>query len=240
MYNRNNKTPFVRLKTLVLCVVMVVSMSLAGCTGVTELTDDESYEIARYMADKLLRYDKSFGVDELVYIDPTLPTKEPEATEAPSVSPGPEASAVASEQPGTDVPLDENGTDEKNTTDWSEFFTTDEWEITYSSYDTCQNYPKDSDTYTVEAARGKKLVVISFNVVNKTDHKIKIDLTDAGLNYLLTVGENEYKPLVTILDNGGLMFLNIKLKAHGKDNAVLIFEVPEGADLSGMRLDVSK
>jgi len=46
--------------------------------------------------------------------------------------------------------------------------------------------------------------------------------------------------MIAILDNGGLMYLNIRLNPNEHDEAVLIFEVPEGADLSTMRLDVSK
>lgn len=238
MYNRKDKNRFVVVRMAVLCTVMMISLTMTGCASVTSLTDGESYEIARYMADKLLQYDRSYGVNEVVYIDPTKATPEPESTEVPEVSPSPDVSAGPPENSA--VPEDSTEAGETTTTDWSEFFTTDEWEIKYASYDTCQKYPKETDTYSVEASNGKKLVVISFDVINKTDHKVKIDLTEQGLNYQLTVGDNVYKPQATILDNGGLMFLKIKLKAGGTDKAVLIFEVPEGADLSGMRLDVSK
>ena len=84
------------------------------------------------------------------------------------------------------------------------------------------------------------MLVISFDVINKTDRKIDVDLTDSGLEYQLFIGEESYSPNVALLANGGLMFLNIELKPYGQDKAVLIFEVPEGADLSTMRLDVSK
>jgi hypothetical protein len=222
---------------------MVFSITLTGC-GVTELTDAECYAVARYMADKLLQYDRSYGTDELVYIDPTKPTPEPEASAEPESSTAPSAEPVSPDDAnsGNNGMSPEGGENagEPATTDWSEFFTTDEWEITYSSYEACQSYPKKSTAYVVDAQSGKRLVVFKFNIVNKTDHKIKIDLTNSGLSYQLVVGEDVYKPLVTILDNGGLMFLNVSMKAHGKGKAVLIFEVPEGADLSKMRLDVNK
>lgn len=242
MYNRKDKNNTVIVRVAVLCTIMMISLSMTGCASVTSLNDGEAYEIARYMADKLLQYDRSYGVDEVVYIDPTKPTATPEMTEAQDVSPSPdvtvqpEASALPetsqTAQDGTD------GTEGTMTTNWSEFFTTNEWEIKYASYDTCQQYPKNAATYSVAASAGKKLVVIYFNVINKTDHKVKIDLTDRTLNYQLSVGDKVYKPLVSILDNGGLMFLKVTLKAKAKGKAVLMFEVPEGEDLTGMRLDV--
>ena len=215
----------------------------------TSLSDGESYEIARYMADKLLQYDRSFGSMGLVYSDPALQTPEPEGTETPAAAEMPSSTEApsaahtpaAGDKPGDVVPdSEDNAQDNTVTADWSEFFTTDDWVITYSSYDTCKTYPEKSDIYQVTASKGKKLLVISFDVINKTGHKIDIDLTEAGLKYQLHIGNESYEPMISILDNGGLMFLNVKLKPHGQDKAVLIFNVPEGADLSAMRLDVSR
>ena len=248
---KDRNTSFI-VRSATMFVMILFMFALTGCdVTVTSLTDEESYEIARYMADKLLQYDRSFGSSELVYVDPTLPTEEPESTELPVVTPepavadnqAPTQSPVTDVQPGINnqvVPGDDGIPGDTVVADWSEFFTTDEWVITYSSYDTCKAYPKKSSAYQVTAAKGKKLLVISFDVINKTDNKIGIDLTESGLKYQLYIGEESYEPMISILDNGGLMFLNINLKPYGQDEAVLIFEVPEGADLSTMRLDVSK
>lgn len=248
---RDRSTSFiVRAATILIMILLVCTLTGCGAT-VTSLTDEESYEIARYMADKLLQYDRSYGSTGLVYVDPTLPTEEPVTTEAPVVTPAPAASGIpaTSDSPASDGQTDSDTNDitgdnivpdDAVVTDWSEFFTTDEWVITYSSYDTCKSYPKKSDIYQNVASKGKKLLVISFDVINKTDHKIGIDLTESGLKYQLYIGEESYSPMIALLDNGGLMYLNIKLKAYGQDEAVLIFEVPEGADLSTMRLDVGK
>lgn len=254
--NRTDRDNSIINKIVAAFVLVLLISTITGCgVSVVSLTEEENYEIARYMADKLLQYDKHYGSEELVYIDPTAPTEEPAATDIPVVTPGPTQTPVAGEVPLTDGQNPEttgipsgtgsdinSGDNSDNTTliDWSEFFTTDEWVITYSSYDTCQSYPKQSDVYLVKATKGKKLLVISFDVINKTDKSITIDLTEDGLNYKLHIGDDEYEPKITILDNGGLMYLNIKLKPFGQDKAVLIFEVPEGADLSNMSLDVSK
>lgn len=246
---KDRNTSFI-VRAAAMLVMILFVFALTGCdVTVTSLTDEESYEIARYMADKLLQYDRSFGSSELVYIDPTLPTEEPESTEVPVVTPepadnqAPTQSTVTDTQQGNNnqpVSGDDGMSADAVAADWSEFFTTDEWVITYSSYDTCKSYPKKSDIYQVSAGKGRKLLVISFDVINKTDRKIDVDLTDSGLKYQLFIGEESYSPNVALLANGGLMFLNIELKPYGQDEAVLIFEVPEGADLSTMRLDVSK
>ena len=238
------------IKITAICVLGLNISTMTGCgMSVIALNEEETYEVARYMADKLLQYDRYYGTDELVYVDPTAPTEEPVYTEEPAVTAEPVAPVAPVSPtlepsdnvvPHTPADIPEEGGNEATLIDWSEFFTTDDWVITYSSYDTCQSYPKQSDIYTNEASKGKKLLVISFDVINKTDKSITINLTEDGLNYKLHIGEEEYEPMISILDNGGLMFLNVKLKPYGQDEAVLIFEVPEGADLSNMRLDVSR
>ena len=253
------------IRIVLVCVMSLFVSTMCGC-GVPTLTDEENYEISRYIADKLLQYDRTYGEgEELVYIDPNTMTPSPETTDAPIATVAPVATDVPSTSVGDDgsvgttspsggtadgeeggseqgdsSSVDSNEADQTIVADWSEFFTTDEWVITYSSYDTCQSYPKQSDVYLVEASKGNKLLVISFDVFNKAKKKIHIDLTESGLNYRLYVNEQEYEPMIAILDNGGLMYLNIRLNPNEHDEAVLIFEVPEGADLSTMRLDVSK
>ena len=88
---RDNDTSFV-IKVAAMLVMTVFVFTLTGCDlTVTSLSDGESYEIARYMADKLLQYDRSFGSMELVYSDPALQTPEPESTETTTTTAAPAA-----------------------------------------------------------------------------------------------------------------------------------------------------
>lgn len=221
--------------------IMLVSVCLTGCaTSIVALNDDESRVVARYMADKLLQNDINYKKTELVYIEPTeAPETETPATQVPA-----QPTVVPQE---TQAPVSDNSQSLVETPDggdsiinWNEFFTTDEWSITYSSYDTYKTYPKKSDVYSINASEGNQLLVLFFDVKNLTDKKIKVNLSDSKLNYKLYIGENGYNPQIAVLDNGGLMFLKTSIPAGKTEKAELVFEVPEGIGFTDMRLDVSK
>lgn len=233
-------------RNIALAGLMLTALFLTGCaSSVVALNDDENRVVARYIADKLLQHDINYKKTELVYIEPTQepqaedavtqapaqPTDTPQATQAPAQ---PTDASQATQAP--DGPAD----GDENIVNWNEFFTTDEWSITYSSYDTYKTYPKKSDVYSINATEGNQLLVLYFDVKNLTDRKIKVDLSDSKLNYKLYIGENGYNPQIAVLENGGLMFLKTSIPAGKSEKAELVFEVPEGIGFADMRLDVSK
>ncbi len=229
------------LRPVMVAFAMLCISSLSGCSAsTTELTSDETRTVSRYIADQLLKYDRVYNETKLVYSEPVAPTEAPMPTEIP-VTAEPVTTALPDTQ--AEVPTDESSdstSEQEQVVEWSEFFATDEWEISYKSFDTFSTYPKNSDVYSITASKGKELLVLFFDVINKTDNKVKVDLTDSDLKYSLRIGEETYKPMLAILNNGGLQYLDIKLAANSKKRAELVFEIPSGIDLSGMRLDVSK
>lgn len=226
-------------KLVTVAVVLIVTCGLTGCSAsVKALTEDENREISRYMADKLLQYDSDYVSSNLVYTDPTQVTKPPaEAvpTEAAVTDP-PEVSNIPSAPHETPKANDV----EPQILDWNEFFNNEEWSVTYSSFDTYHTYPKNSDVYVIDASKGNELLVLDFDVKNNTDRNIEVNLTKENLEYSLYIGDKKYSPMVAVLENGGLMYLDVKLKPGETGNAELLFEIPDGSDLSDMRLDVSR
>lgn len=222
--------------------IMMAAIYLTGCSSsIVALNDDETKVVARYIADKLLQNDINYKKTELVYTEPTQDSQEevPETPAPDQLSYAPEPT----EAPVTDNP-DTPGEPSDDTdiiSDWSEFFTTDEWSITYSSYDTYKSYP-ESDVYSIDAAEGNQLLVLFFDVKNLTDEKIKVNLIDSKpkLKYKLYIGDDGYVPKDAVLENGGLMYLKTSIPAGKTDKAELVFEVPEETGFADMRLDVVK
>lgn len=219
--------------------IITAVLCLTGCASVVSLNEDENRVVARYIADKLLQNDINYKKTELVYIEPTAAPEEETSETAAPVTDAPQETAAPpvtddSQTPGE--PLD----DAESFQSWDEFFTTDEWSITYSSYDTYKSYPKKADVYSINASDGNQLLVLFFDVKNLTDKKIKVDLSDSKLNYKLYIGENVYEPQIAVLGNGGLMYLRTGIPAGKTEKAELIFEIPEGTSFTDMRLDVSK
>lgn len=232
------------IKLVLAAVVVMVMCGLTGCsTSVTALSADENQEVAQYMADKLLRYDSDYSQKELIYTDPTQVTDPPAASAAPVV----ESASESTNEPTVIPSVTDNETsgenvesEETQVLDWNEFFTNDKWSVTYSSYDTYHTYPKASDIYAIDASKGKQLLVLRFQVANKTDSNIEVDFTHENLSYVLYVGGEKYTPMVAILENGGLLYLDIKLSPGESETAELVFEIPDGTDLSDMHLEVSR
>ncbi|MDE6635244.1 MAG: hypothetical protein K2K09_01380 [Lachnospiraceae bacterium] len=221
--------------------IMMAAIYLTGCSSsIVALNDDENKVVARYIADKLLQNDINYKKTELVYIEPTqAPQEEVPETPAPVQ---PTDAPVPTEAPVTDNP-DTSGepSDEGDIIrDWSKFFTTDEWSITYSSYDTYKTYPEKSDVYSINASEGNQLLVLFFDVKNLTDKKIKVNLSDYKLDYKLYIGDAGYNPQIAVLENGGLMYLKASIPAGKTEKAELVFEVPKDIKFADMRLDVVK
>lgn len=102
-------------------------------------------------------------------------------------------------------------------------------QVTYVNRKKYQNYPKSvSECYfVIEAGRGKKLLVYSFDVTNKKSSTKNFRLMEAGINYQLTTGSGgKSKPLLNALPND-LQYIDVAIQGGKSTKAVLVFEIPE-------------
>ena len=207
--SRNRSSNINRFIGLVFCTLCISVLS--GCSlSVQNLTNREVDEVARYVADKLLQYDENYTSKELVYIDPLLTTAEPITTEEPIATKEPtDAVATTVPQEGTieDVGIDLLEDNEEEA-EWSDYCTTDQWVISYTSFRTYEAYPNNNDIFTIEASEGNQLLVLQFDVKNISNQKIKLNLMDEGYKYKLILGDRNYTPMLSILEDGGLLFLD--------------------------------
>lgn len=215
---------------------ILVAVSLSGC-GVITLTDKESDLIAQYAAGALLNHTETYG-DRLI-VTPVSeaavsaePTVEPVVTEIPETTQEP----VATETPNetslpaeTQAPADGTLPDatEEPTVSLNELYQVAGMDITYNRYEFCNEYPKKSDSYQISANKDEILLVVKFKVTNTTSKKKRINLINRQISYEMSADESRYKPTISVLENGGLNFLDTKIKPGASEEAVLIYAVPK-------------
>jgi len=112
--------------------------------------------------------------------------------------------------------------------------------IAYSGYDTLKSYPEDGNSaFSVDASNGNKLVVAKFSVKNSSDGNTEVDLFNQSHTYSLKCSNGvSYERSITLLLDDLSIYKNT-LKGNETEETVLVFEVPESAELSGAKIEIS-
>lgn len=216
------------MKKVWIGILLVMLLALTGCSGTAALTEEQNSLIAEYMAGSLLKYDKN-NDEALIYEPVPTPSPTPEPSAVPNkdtaVTPKPSESGAPS---GSG-----NGNKEDKSpvySDINEVYDKKNFDITYDSYKLYDSYPENPEKlgFSVDAAKGNKLVIIKFNVKNLSDKKKSINLLKDSMKYQLDVNiENiYYKPMVTLLLND-LQFLDIEIAGNKTETAVIAFQIKD-------------
>ncbi|MCM1246758.1 MAG: hypothetical protein NC293_14055, partial [Roseburia sp.] len=204
-------------KKYILSLCLCFSMfALAGCVSSKNLTEEEQDIIAEYSAGILLQNEEKYERKLVKQDIPAAPetTTPPPATAEPETTPVPSSdSATGGDEgeTGSEVPL-------------NDIYGMAEIEVRYDSYTVCREY-----TSEVRAGKGNVLYVAKYKVKNTTSKALKIDLIKRKIAYSLNLDGTSYDAAPSFLKNGGLNYLDTKIKAHSSEEAVLVFEVPEAA-----------
>lgn len=224
------------MKIKIFIMIMVVLVSLTGCKQSEVYTEDELDILAEYMAGAILRYDKYYegGLVQVGLDSKTLENnQEPEEVVKPDVP---------------DVPVDKDEPLEKDESlehlgslNLTQLIGKGNFEFKYSKYKTHEYYPEENinSYFSLTARDGYELVVLSFKGTNMEKKDSVLNLTTSNIFYKLGFGEDEYKPLLTLLEND-LQYFNSEIKAGSSKELVLIFELLEGTELNNAQLKVSK
>lgn len=206
---------------LCLCLSVVV---LAGCDSGSELTAEEQDKIAEYSAGILLQHYGKYS-RRLVKQE----TAAPQNTGLPvMVTPVP---VEDDKEPVHEDAVSEDGEPEENVNPVSlnDLYHVAGMNVTYRTYAVCKEYPKKTSTFQLTAKRGKRLVVVQFDLKNTAKKLLHVDLSKRQIEYSLEADGASYKPTIAIQENGGMNYLDTKLKAGGSEKAILVFEIPESS-----------
>lgn len=226
----------------ILCLVLTVSVvSLTGCMGVKDMSEEQSDLVAEYAAGVLLRYSDKYErrlitkeqrekQDETeAEATPSPPVATPTATMAPESTTGTEPTASGSDTPEvTAVP--EVSLDELY-----------QLEGIKVSYDSCR-FTKRYGSSQIRADKGQTLFVVTFALKNVSGAGKKVSLMDRrNITYTLDVDGSQYSPGINMLPNGGMDYLETSIAKGKTDKAVLIFQMDAGKQsASSMTLTIEE
>ena len=234
------------------CIIVLVFV-FTGCTKTIELTDDENYIIAEYAAELLLKYDRN---TDMKYYDDTVTTEATpldadKTTEELTTEEVTEESTtheeVTTEEPKTEQQwTDVSGITANETTDFdiAGYVGVDTASIRYAYYMLLDKYPSyDQDGIYMEivAPKGYKLLVLKFDVENKTNDKQNIDMYSKDVEYSIIVNDSKKaNQMLTILIDD-LYTYQATIDASMRQEAVLLFQVSESvADkISDLKLQIN-
>lgn len=246
-------------RKLIGLTVVLVLFSFSGCGLVpqlAELTDEQEKLVTEYAAGLLLKYDKTYDnglltEEELLvaeqkeieqlekekkqkqlaeeYLEKTEKAKadkekqkeekkDKEDTESATVSTGP--AVIASDAVGEFMALDGVG-------------------ISYLGMKNLKSFPENGNSaFSIDASNGNELIVTRFKVKNNTETSKEVDLFDKGIVYTLVCADgSSYTSSTTWLAEDLSIYKNT-LNGSAGDETVLIFEIPEGKDLTGASIKI--
>ena len=115
--------------------------------------------------------------------------------------------------------------------------------LSYQGYSVSSTYPESSKSYVINADKGKRLLVLRFDLYNGTDSGKKVNLIDKNiLIQVILNGKNLGYTAVTFLPNDLTSYVGtIDSRAH--ESLVVLTEIDESASTSiqtlGMKVSIS-
>ncbi len=230
-------------KRLFSCTILILSLFLVGCAKVIDLTDEESKMIAEYAGGLLLKYDRNIDskyeeglfeaeVNALNSTEEVIIEVSPEST-ATETEASTEAGKNNTENVITEEPADAeevSGIVSDVATDFNiaEFLGENNINIKYSYYMLLDSYPaygKDGVYIEIEAQSGYKLLVLKFELENKTNDNQYIDLYSKDASYSIIINDSKRaKQMLTILLDDMYTYQNT-IEASSREEIVLIYQV---------------
>lgn len=240
----------------ILSMLLVAGMlCTSGCGQVIELTDEENHLIAEYAAELLLKYDRGYKqkyepdliettteaeLTEATTEATTEAETETETTETVAETTQTTEAAVAESEPlkeAVEATLDSDF-------DIGTFVGESDVSIRYTEYVMLESYPsydQDGVYIEVEAPEGYKLLVLKFNIENKTDLDKELNLYSKDVRYDIIVDNTrKTRQMFTILIDD-LYTYDTVIPAQAQEEAVLLYTVSDSvADtLSDLKLQVT-
>ena len=229
------------LAGLIACGIFVTT----GCGQVIDLTDEENHLIAEYAAELLLKYDRNYDTrynpDELE--DTTETMTETDATTeattemvttteaATTEQDAPADGQTTQAQPVTDEAVKEDiGATVDSDFDIAAFVGESRISVRYAYYMVVDSYPsydQDGMYIEVQAPEVYKLLVLKFEVENKTNEDQAVDLYNKDVNYNIVVDNSRTtKQMLTILADD-LYTYDKTIQASSREEAVLLYTVSD-------------
>lgn len=209
-------------KIVFILIVFCLALGCTGCgeTGIIELTDQESKQIAEFSAYLLLKHNKNH-VPQFAY--PTVtPTPVPTATVTPTPTLQGGAGNVQPTVP-TITKTPTNTPDETQYANILNFLGDDKLKMSYWGDEISGKY--SNGFVSVSASTGSKLWILKFIVANTSSETVHLDMLEKDIScYIKLEDGTKVAPEATILLND-LQTASLDIKPKAKQELILIFNV---------------
>lgn len=230
-------------------VLFAMAVTLAGC-GETmyELTEEEQAILVNYSAQAVakfntyqqdgevfVRQDVLDGVDTEEPATAETPAEQEELTEGDTEALQDTAEPVASDS----QPNPEQSQSEDTGSTMTEALDLGVVSADYMGNELTKSYMAE-DFYVVDAEAGKQFLVVKYNLVNKANQPLHIDILAMTPTFVATVnGEHKVPAQTTILLND-LSTYQSDIETGGTNETVLLFQIPEDVEeVSSIQLNVT-
>ena len=211
-----------------------------GCKSqIAEMTDEQQQQVGEYAAFAMLRYDAEHRSRLVDYSEVVA------ADEAARIAAEEAAAAELARQTETgendDEPLDSDGNPIEiidNTSDVDEGYVSDTMEdflklqsgilLSYKGYTIQSSYPEDadvSDFFVVEAAAGKKFLVLWYSLYNGSGSDADINFLSDNISFKCKVNDEVTATALVTMLGDDMSTLRMSLRDNEEVDCVLIFEI---------------
>lgn len=185
-------------KGKVLGLLAMSAVLLTGCVdAMPELTAEQSDIIAEYAAGLLLKYSSNYNykiaseeevaaalaVRQEVPEPETENETEPDSTEAEA---GTESGEASPETQTTETEQVQIVTD----LDFAAELDIDDLIIRYQSFEICSSYPENNSGFSVDAAQGRKLLVMHFDLEGLPEEDVDCNLFDYDIKMRVKINDS--------------------------------------------------
>lgn len=217
------------MKKIGIGIACIAALLMTGCGVVLpDMTDEEINTIGEYAAITLLKYDvnaRSRLVDASV-LEELQNTPEPELPSVPEQVPETEPEP----EPATEVPVVDNSVAGEMTAESLESFLElpEGVNLDFVEYEVCQSYQEDDQYFTLDAAEGKKLLVLHFTLRNASGSDQSLNLLAKKNQYRITVNGSSTRTALTTMLTNDLATYKRTLGSGAAEDVVLLIELSSG------------
>ena len=237
-------------KKIAALLCAVSTFAFGGCMSLAQVTDKEMDVIAEYAADVLLDHVGGYagllnvGEQQEAILLSATPTPRPTATPTPVPS-GSSGGSSSSGSDATPTPTPNTGSldnAEFTAEELTQIMNQEGCSFTYTGYEVSDVYLDNSGILPAHAAEGKEFYILSFDVKNETDSKLRVNMLDDmekstyDYTFYLNV-DKTVKPSFYIVRES-LDYLDLELEAKETKKAILLFEVTKGFDVEKAHLTI--
>lgn len=244
-------------KGKIIGIMVIITCIMTGCVdNMPDMTQEQTDLIAEYAADLLLKYSPNYNykiadeeaVEEALAQESTEESTEENTEEISSQSEDEKTTETSNEEMSEITQEDSSSAEDTEhesvkpeEADIAGLLAMDEFEISYTSFEVADSYPKNGSGFAIKAPQGKKLLIIHFDVKNASSESKTCDIFEKEALIRVNVNEEGYRETMsTLLVNDFSTYMEELAEDETKDVvAVIAINEASEEEISSMTLQIT-